>query len=111
MSPSDNVEQTVRIIQFSGKESDWRMWSRRFLAFAATKGYKNVLLGKDKVPDESDEIPVTEENKDKLRARKANEAGYAALMLSCADKASFGVIDKARTDKLPEGSAALAWKN
>ena len=43
-------EKTIRIVQFSGKKTDWRMWSKQFLAMSGKKGYKEVLTGKVTVP-------------------------------------------------------------
>ena len=30
----ENDEKTIKILQFSGKEEDWRMWSAKFMAKA-----------------------------------------------------------------------------
>ncbi len=43
-------EKSVRIIEFSGKQLDWDGWSQNFLARAKRRGYKGLLLWKDKVP-------------------------------------------------------------
>ena len=37
-------EKSIRIIEFSGKQSDWDGWSEKFLAKAEHKGYKKLLL-------------------------------------------------------------------
>ena len=72
---SDGQEKTIRIITFSGKQKDWRMWSAQFLARANRKGFKNVLLGKMEVPSEDEEFDIaTTTGKEKLMARQANEA-------------------------------------
>ncbi len=42
------------MLPFLGKSSDWKIWSRTFLARSNRKGYKNLLLGKDIVPKESE---------------------------------------------------------
>ena len=44
MIDKEGTEKSVRIIPFSEKKSDWRIWSRHFLATAAKKKYKNILL-------------------------------------------------------------------
>ena len=49
-------EKTIRIVQFSGKRSDWRMWSKQFLAISAKKRYKDVILGTATVPPEADDF-------------------------------------------------------
>ncbi len=42
-------EKSVRIIEFSGKQFDWDGWSEKFFAKAKRRGYKGLLLGRDKV--------------------------------------------------------------
>jgi len=42
---TEEAEKTIRVIPFSGEHDAWRMWSRRFLARARMRGYKEVLLG------------------------------------------------------------------
>ena len=59
MTDKGGTEKSVRIIPFSGKKSDWRIWSRRFLAAAAKKKYKNVLLGIDSVPADIETLDET----------------------------------------------------
>ena len=54
MTDNEGTEKSDRIIPFSGKKSDWRICSRCFLAAAAKKKYKNVLLGIDSVPADKD---------------------------------------------------------
>ena len=38
-------EKSIRIIAFSGKQNDWRVWSQKFLAVAEKRGYRKVLTG------------------------------------------------------------------
>jgi hypothetical protein len=41
---------TIRVILFYGKSEEWPTWSERFLAKARRYGFKDVFLGKVKVP-------------------------------------------------------------
>lgn len=43
-------EKSLRIIEFSGKKSDWKVWSRKFTARGNRKGYKSIFEGKDTIP-------------------------------------------------------------
>ena len=53
-------EKSIRIIEFSGKKSDYDGWREKFLAKAEYKGYRKLLLcKKDKVG--YDRIPTEEE--------------------------------------------------
>ena len=47
-------EKTIRVISFSGKKSEWPIWEEKFLARAARKKYKDVLLGKTEIPKSTD---------------------------------------------------------
>jgi hypothetical protein len=47
-------EKSIRVIEFSGKRSDWKIWSRKFLARANRKGYKALLEGKEAIPKVSE---------------------------------------------------------
>ena len=42
---SATKETTIRILEFSGKEEDWTMWSLMFMAKATKCKYIDVLLG------------------------------------------------------------------
>ncbi len=49
---SNIEERSIRVLPFSGKSSDWKIWSRKFLAGSNRKGYKNLLFDKDAIPNE-----------------------------------------------------------
>jgi len=77
-----------------------------------TKEFKDVLLGTVEVPDYGQDIDVsTDEGKLKMAARVANNNACNKPLLSCADEASFGTVDEAVTNVLPDGDAAKAWAN
>ena len=57
--------ETIHELPFSGKESDYRMWSKQFLARAVKKGYKKILDGTMQVPPEADVIPDDNDTNDK----------------------------------------------
>ena len=109
---TEETEKSYRVLPFSGKHDDWRMWSRKFLARAKLKKYKDVLTGLEEVPGIDEEIDVaTKGGKIKTLARTANDIAYNDLLLSCSDEVSFGAVDEALTIKLPDGDAAKAWAN
>jgi hypothetical protein len=41
---------TIRVIPLYGKSEEWPTWSEKFLAKARHNSFKDVLLGKVKVP-------------------------------------------------------------
>jgi len=77
-----NATTTIRVLPFSGKEKDWRMWSRKFLAASVAKGYREAVDPID---------PLTDANDDE------NRKAYSDLMLSMIDETIFGIIDEAKT--------------
>ena len=104
--PEEQEEKTVRILTFSGKQSDWDMWSKKFLAMAKRKKYKGVLTGTIAIPNETAALTAEPEKK----ARDANERAYSDLILSCNDEISFGIVDNATTTENPSRNANLAWR-
>ena len=91
-------EKAIRIIAFSGKRADWRQWSRKFMAVANRRGYKDYVEGKKKISSSS-----TEEERGK------NTAAYNDMLLAMSDDVSFRLVDESTTDECPDGDASLAW--
>ena len=109
---STNNEKSIRVIQFSGKKKDWRMWQKQFLAISSKREYKDILTGKTPVPPHNESIDIsTGEGKTKMKARKANDHAYHDLILANEQPVPFNIVDKAVTADLPDGDAAKAWKD
>ena len=89
-----NATTTIRVLPFSGKEKDWRMWSRKFLAASVAKGYREAVDPIDPLTDAKDD---------------ENRKAYSDLMLSMIDETTFGIIDEAKTGLHPDGDARFAW--
>ena len=92
-------EKSIRIISFSGKRNDWRVWSRKFLAVAEKRGYKKVLTGTTTITSSS-----TDEEK------QLGINAYNDLLLSMSESISFGLVDESTSATCPDGDAAKAWK-
>ncbi len=111
---SKDIEQKVKLVAFDPEKSVWQVWSKQFLARANLKGYKEILLGNEEVPTNEDLKDPDLSDKalaDAKAIRKLNDQAYYDLSLCFSDVVNFGLVDDACTDGLPEGSAALAWKN
>ena len=97
-------EKSIRIIEFSGKQSDWDGWSEKFLAKAEHKGYRKLLLckksksGFDIVPTESEydaaEAKTSKDADDKkiIALAKLNRLAFMDLILSIDHKSSRGKL-------------------
>ena len=103
------MEKTIRVLPFTGKKKDWPMWSKKFLARARARGYREVMLGKEQVPEHDLVLGSSDADKKKAKARKYNDDGYNELILSCDEEVSFGLVDEAVSDSLPDGDLAKAW--
>ena len=91
-------ENAIRIITFSGKKSDWRQWSQKFLAVVHRRGFRSYIDGTNTITSASTDNEM-----------KLNTAGYNELLLSMKDDVSFGLVDDSTTTVCPEGDARLAW--
>ena len=101
--------KSIRVIAFSGKAKDYRMWARKFMSLASIKGYKKIMTGKETPLGHLIDCADTKEGKAQEEARKQNERGYSELLLSVSDEVTFGLIDGSRTTDLPEGCLMTAW--
>ena len=70
---SDQDEKVIRVLNFSGKQDDWDMWSRKFLAMAYRKKYQGVLTGRTQIPKKSDPL-TTEDEKRQLKQTQEHTA-------------------------------------
>ena len=69
-------EKAIRVIPFSGKNKDWNMWSKKFLARAKRCGYREVLNG----------VKISDKKKEKM-----NDDTYADLILAMICEVAFGL--------------------
>ena len=55
--------KAIRILPFSGQQSDWDEWSGKYQGIAAEIGYLQVMLGTENVPSDSLNVDQEVENK------------------------------------------------
>ena len=67
----DRGTTSIKVIPFSGKAVDWPVWSEKFLARARRKGYKNILLGKEVVPDDATDLNAIVDAEEKNRRKRS----------------------------------------
>ena len=109
---TDDKNTSIKIIPFSGKSVDWPVWSEKFLARARRKGYKKILIGKVKVPSDSEDFSSESATvqKEKTELREKNEEAYEDLILSIAGDTEVGrvvfqLVRAAKTNRLKDGDA------
>ena len=42
--------KAIKVLKFTGKESEWDHWSEKFAALARARGFAGILLGTEKEP-------------------------------------------------------------
>ena len=105
--------KSIRVLEFDGKESSWEGWSEKFKARAKCKGYKDMLLGKVKIPTDS-EYQAATSNADIKKLVELNEEAYEDIILSISHstkqgKIAFSLVKNCKTIEYPEGNCKLAW--
>ena len=99
-------EHTIWIVQFSGKKSDWRMWSKEFIEMSSKNKYTSVFLGTTTVPNNTETLNAAETDRAaKIKAREENKNAYGDLILKNAHHVVFNIVDKAVTTDLPNSNA------
>ena len=111
--------KAIRVLPFSGQQSDWDRWSKKYQGITAERGYLQVMLGTEHVPSDSLDIDQKVENKylipederkQKHLARKLNQRRYRDLHLQLSTSMlAFQLVSLAKTVNLPNGSVAKAW--
>ena len=48
--------KAIRVLPFSGLQSDWDEWLEKYQGIAAERGYLQVMLGNELVPSDSLDI-------------------------------------------------------
>ena len=46
----------IKVMKFTGKESEWDHWSEKFVALGRARGFAGILLGTKKAPRADEEI-------------------------------------------------------
>jgi hypothetical protein len=114
---SETKEISMKVIPFSGKKLDFVAWEEKFLAGARRKGYKEVILGREKIPKDGVVLSsAKEEDKEDIRITEKNEFAYSDLILSIdtttsAGKVAFNLVRNSKSDDYPDGNSAAAFKN
>jgi gag-polypeptide of LTR copia-type/Zinc knuckle len=96
------MDVELKLSAFPGNTKDWERLSKTFLAKSKIRGYKGVLLG-------TEEVKKDESNYQKTKS--LNDLAYAEVLISCKSDLCFGFIENCKSQRFPDGDAALAWMN
>ena len=42
--------RAIKVLKFTGKESEWDHWSEKFIALERARGFAGILLGTEQAP-------------------------------------------------------------
>jgi hypothetical protein len=107
---------TIKVISFYGKSEEYPSWSEMFLAKARRYGFKDVILGKVKVPMTDEDYDMDSEEGKKLTiAADMNELAFTELILLIDDKTSsgrvaFNLVKGCKKKGYADGNASMAWE-
>ena len=54
--------KAIKVLKFTGKESEWDHWSEKFVALARARGFAGILLGTEEAPRANREIDRKKED-------------------------------------------------
>ena len=54
--------KAIKVLKFTGKESQWDHWSEKFVALARARGFAGILLGTEKAPRTDEDIDRKKED-------------------------------------------------
>ena len=57
--------KAIKVLKFTGKESEWDHWSQKFVALSRVRGFAGILLGTEQGSNADEEID-----------RKKNDGSY-----------------------------------
>ena len=66
--------KAIKVLNFTGKESEWDHWSEKFVALARARGFAGILLGTEQAPSADEDI-----DKKKLE-KKRKDLGRQMVM-------------------------------
>ena len=84
--------KAIKVLKFTGKESEWDHRSEKFISLARARGFAGILLGTKKAPRADEEIDKKKsegsyeltdaDRKEKKKLRQANGISYIYCQLS-----------------------------
>jgi hypothetical protein len=106
----DDDKYQLSANKFSGKRTDFVMWAARFMSYAHSKGFDDILYGyKNMIIPSKDEELDKQKDAALILIRKMNSLAMSALHSDCRDHVSFNAINNAISEDVPQGNAHQAW--
>ena len=79
---------------------------QKIIAIEKVKKFANVIGGSTEVRSLSENMETAQ-----IAIRELNHVAYCCLLHCMNDETCFNLVDTAKTENLPDGDTAPAWKN
>ena len=112
---TDNLKN-IKVYKFNDMIEGWHEFALKFRVIADSRGYDDIIEGKETPPDEKEDLEITDKDdaavkkskKDKQIMRAANKKGYRDLVMST-EGISRNIVENSTSDKLTKGDLKKAW--
>ena len=116
MSEEKDDLKSIKVYKFNNMKEGWHEFALKFRVIADSRGYDDIIEGKEMPPDEKEDLEITDKDdaavkkskKDKQLARSANKKGYRDLVMS-KEGISLNIVENSTSDKLTKGDLKKAW--
>ena len=89
MSEEKDDLKSIKVYKFNNTKEGWHEFALKFRVIADSRGYDDIIEGKETPPDEKEDLEITDKDnaavkkskKDKQLARAANKKGYRDLAM------------------------------
>ena len=116
MSEEKDDLKSIKVYKFNNTKEGWHEFALKFSMIANSRGYDDIIEGKEMPPDEKEDLEITDKDnvevkkskKDKQITRATNRKGYRDLVIST-EGISLNIIENSTSDKLTKGNLKKAW--
>ena len=107
MSEEKDDLKSIKVYKFNNTKEGWHEFALKFRVIADSRGYDDIIEGKETPPDEKEDLEIPEaevagvkkSKKEKQLARAANKKGYRDQVMST-ESISLNIVENSTSDKL-----------
>ena len=116
MSEEKDGLKSIKVYKFNNTKESWHECTLKFRVIADDRGYNDIIEGIETLPDEKEDLEVTDKDdaavkkskKEKQLARATNKKGFRDLVMST-EGISLNIVENSTSDKLTKGDLKKAW--
>ena len=117
MSEKKDDLKSIKVYKFNNMKEGWHEFALKFRVIADSRGYDDIIGGKETPPDEKEDLEILDNNdtevkkskKAKQLTRAAFKKGYKDLVMST-EGISLNIVENSTSDKLMKGDLKKAWE-